>query len=125
MGIPPLALTHERATRLLTYIQTYRRYALTQIAPSTERNTNQRQLQALQGKLIQEMDKPSAIHSFALTGEEVKALHTMVSDLLQLTAREAASDQRSATLIDLTALKSLVEQLALYHQGSRYTQILL
>ena len=123
MGIPPLVLTQEQATSLLTHIQAYRRYALTQLAPSTERNTNQRQLQALQGKLIDEKGQQSAVYLF-FTREEVSALKQMVADLLVLTAREPATDQRDATLHDLVTLKTMVEKLWVYGQGHSYTRTL-
>lgn len=125
MDISPLHLSREQSARLLGYVQTYRRYALTQLAPSTERNTTQRLLQALQGKLIREMDQPSATCSLAVNAEEVKALQTMIRDLLHLTTREAGSDQRNAMLLDLAGLKSLVEKRSTSGQGRRYTQTLL
>jgi hypothetical protein len=115
---PPLALTREQASRLLVYLQDYRRLALTHLAPSQERNTNQRLLQALQGKLIQEMDQPSTMHYLSVTGEEVNALRTMVRDLLQWTTREPESDRRNAKLVDLAGLKSTIEKLAIYGPGN-------
>ena len=119
MSVLPFGLTQERASRLLAYIQTHRRQALTRSAPSTERNATQRLLQALQGKLIHELDASrhqhaSALVSLPLSNEEVKALKTMVTDLLLFTAREPATEQRAATLVDLSGLKGMVEKLPVY-----------
>src|SRR5262249_16296842 len=91
--------------------QSYRRYALTALTPSTERNTNQRLLQALQGKLITEMDQRKLPLSFFLTSEEIKSLKTMAADLLTLTTREASSEKRTLTLLDLAELKSVLGRL--------------
>lgn len=113
MNVLPFALTKEQASRLLAYIQTYRRHVLTQLAPSTDRNAIQRYLQALQGKLIQEMDQRGAITQLALTHEEKGALQSMVADFLQVTKQEPATEQRDATLQDLSALKTALEQLTL------------
>lgn len=121
MSIPPFVLTKDQATRLLAYIQTYRRHVLTQLAPSTDRNTIQRHLQALQGKLIHEMDQQSAVAHLALSSEERGALQTMVADFLQVTAQEPATAQRDATLHDLAALKATLEKLSLDGPGRHYT----
>jgi hypothetical protein len=115
---PPLSLTQEQARRLLAYIQAYRRALLTQLAPSTERNANQRLLQALQGKLMQEMDRLEQERSlsFDLTHEEQRIVKQLAADLLLLRAREQASPERDAALVDLAQLKATVERL--YGLGS-------
>lgn len=107
MSISPLALTGEQTRRLFAYIQTYRRYLLTQTLPSAERNAHQRQLQTLQGKLMRESEQglPGVTFPLSLTNEEVSALKTMVDDLLSLTQLEPANPQRDATLADLSGLK--------------------
>src|SRR5581483_3355384 len=108
------ALTPEQITRLLTYLQTSRRHILTQVPPSTERNAHQRLLQALQGRLLLERERGqhAAVVDVALSREEVMALQTMVAALLSATLQESPSQQRSATLVDLTALKAALEKLA-------------
>lgn len=113
MSIPPLMLTQEQAARLLAYLQTYRRYALTQLAPSTERNATQRLLQTVQGRLIQERERPGMVSALWLVSEELTALRTMATDLLMVTRQEAGSERRNATLDDLVALKLTLERLAL------------
>lgn len=129
MSTPPLVLTQEHATRLISYLQRYRRYLLTQVAPSAERNTIQRVLQTLQGKLIHTMDtqvrQQGVQFHFALNSEEVKVLKAMVADLLTLTVREAPSEQRDATLVDLTSLKTAVEKIAISGQRNHFTSLLL
>jgi hypothetical protein len=127
MNMPPLSLTQERATRLLAYVQMYRRLALTQIAPSTERNAIQRQLQALQGKLMhrEEREQQETIYHLSVTSEDIAALKTMVADLLVLTTREPATVQRDITLVDLASLKGTLEKLSLYGQKKSYTKTLL
>ena len=126
MSLPPLALAPEQAARLLTYLQTYRRHVLTQMAPSTERNAQQRLLQALQGRLIQvrEQGQRGAVVYLSLSSEEVKILHIMMTDLLASTLREPESTQRSATVVDLTALKTALESLALFRPNKPFTRSL-
>lgn len=108
---PPLILTQEQAARLLAYIQMQRRHALTQLAPSAERNTNQRFLQMIQGKLIHEMDQPAPICYLFLSSDEMLALKTMVADLLLLFAGYEPGEQRNGTLLDLAELKAMVEKM--------------
>lgn len=110
MNHTTLQMSRERANRLLSYLQAYRRHALTQCVPSLERNTTQRALQALQGKLIHHMDQQRATLAFPVSGEEIIALHTMVVALLQMTADEATTAQRDARLADLTSVKATLEQ---------------
>jgi hypothetical protein len=117
--LPALSLTQDQANRLHGYLQTYRHYALTQIMPSAERNNTQRLLQALQGKLIGEMDRQEIVFCFVLTGEEVRALKTMVVGLLTFFAHESANPQRDAALVDLAALKGTLEKL---YQQREYTR---
>jgi hypothetical protein len=122
--LPPLPLTQERVQRLLTYIQEYRRLVLTQLAPSQERNTQQRLLQALQGKLLAagEREQQGALSLLSLTSEEVNALQTMVLDLRARKAREPATPQRDRMIVDLSALKVALEQVALCGPKHRLTQ---
>ncbi len=110
----PFLLTPEQGQRLLTALQTYRRYALTQLAPSTERNARQRVLQAFQGKLLAESEqaRASAMSSLMVTDEERAALNTMIDELLTLTAQGAATNQRRLMLDDLSALKAIFEKCA-------------
>lgn len=113
MSIPPLVLTHERAMRLLDYIQAYRRLALTQLLPSQDRNTHQRRLQGLQGKLIPALERLPAgsPYMLPLTREDIAALLAMVTDLRTRQVQEPASEQRDATLLDLIALKAILDKL--------------
>lgn len=123
--IAPLVLTRERVTRLLSYIQEYRRLVLTRVAPSQERNARQRLLQALQGKLLHDLEQaesPGARYHLALSGDEQAALHAMVSDLRARAVQEPASSQRDRVLVDLTALKQVIEKLPYYDLKKQYTQ---
>lgn len=104
MNTLPLSLSPERAARLLDYIQMYRRHLLTQVFPSAGRNTNQRLLQALEGKLLNEHHiQQEASSSLTLTREERDVLVTMVIDLRTLITNES---ERNATQIDLIWLKT-------------------
>jgi hypothetical protein len=113
MSLFPLSLDQERARRLRSYLQEYRTYLLTQRAPSTERNTIQRLLQALQGKLMHESERvpPGGSFSLLLSGQEAAALKTMAVDLRALRTQEPSSEHRNASIADLTALKGMVERL--------------
>jgi hypothetical protein len=123
MIVPSLFLDQQQAARLLIYIQIYRRYTLTQVSPSAERNTAQRVLQALQGRLIQEREQqPQQPLALALTTEERTTLTTMVTNLCRLKAQESPSPRRDATIVDLTELKSVLEKLARPAQPARSTQ---
>ncbi len=122
MNIPPLVLDKERASRLLGYIQEYRRYTLTQ-PPSADRNTYQRLLQALQGRLIQESERErQPFLSFSLTVEEAKALKTMVADLCLLKAQGPKTEQIYHALVDLSGLKGVLEQIYLSESRKHYTK---
>ena len=122
MGIPSLFLDKALTTRLLDYLQAYRRYTLTQLPPSAGRNTHQRVLQALQGRLIQESEQEQQHPvSFTLTGEEITALKEMVIVLRLLKTKEPASHQRDAILVDLTNLKGVLENVSLSVQPRRFT----
>lgn len=103
---PPLTLTREQASRLQTYLQTYRRYAFAALLPGAERNTTLRTLQTMQGKLIDALDQKTAPFRFVLTVDEWTILRAIITELLHLYAKEPASDQRSAILTDLAALKA-------------------
>jgi hypothetical protein len=106
---PVLWLSKERAGHLQNYIYKWRQYALTTCSPSTERNTNQRVLQGLEGKIIQASDQLSAPNEHMrlfLEAHEVKSMKTMLADLLLFVAQEPQSEKRAAMLLDLAALKS-------------------
>lgn len=103
---PPLLLTLDQAGRLQGYIQAYRHYAFTFLAPSTGRNNTLRILQAIQGKLIEAMDQKIVVLQLVLTTEEMATLKTVVTELLALYAKQPESAERLATLADLAALKS-------------------
>src|SRR6266852_5061659 len=96
---PPLSRTHEQASRLQAYLQTYRRYAFAFLAPSQKRNTTLRILQGMQGRLIESMDQQTASLSLVLTVEEMATLKTILGEVLRLYGREEApSNERNATL---------------------------
>jgi hypothetical protein len=109
---PPLQLTHDQASRLQTYLQTYRRYAFAFLAPGADRNNTLRILQTIQGKLIDVMDQRTALLVLALTGEEMATLKTSIAELYALYAKKTASAERNTTLIDLASLKGNLER---YH----------
>jgi hypothetical protein len=121
MSIPPLVLTQERATRLLGSIQAYRRLALTQRVPSQERNLWQRHLQGMQGKLLPDLERlpPGSSIALRLSREDIAALLVMVRELSLQHAREGASEQRDAMLVDLVSLKATLEKLAVSGPATR------
>jgi hypothetical protein len=102
---PPLSLTHEQASRLQAYLQTYRRYTFASLMPSTGRNITLRVLQAMQGKLIDVMGQKTALLQFVLTAEEMTTLKAIITELLLLYAKQPESVERGTTLADLAALK--------------------
>lgn len=123
MGISSLFLDKEQTKRLLGYIQEYRRYTLTQLPPSVERNIHQRLLQALQGRLIQESEQEHhTTLSLELTNEEKMILKAMVTDLRLLKIQEPASHDRDAIIVDLTNLKGALEKLSVPEQPKRFTR---
>lgn len=125
MNTPALSLDKERAKRLLAYIQEYRRSLLMQ-PPSADRNITQRELQALQGRLIHESERERQnLVSFPLTREETLTLKAMVTDLCRLKAQEPQTDQIARSLIDLAGLKGVLEKLYPSEQKRHYTQSLL
>lgn len=105
MTAPPFLLTHEQASRLQSYLQTYRRYVLSQM-PSVTRNGLLRDLQSIQGKLVALLDQGHTPARLVLAREEQQTVHTSVTELLVLIARQPASAERDATLVDLTALRA-------------------
>ena len=105
----PFLLTRDQATRLQTYVQTYRHYALTSLLPSTGRNTTLRVLQTVQGKLIEVMDYHTTPLQLLLDKEEMAALKTVITELLSLYATRPESAERIATLSDLAALKGCLK----------------
>lgn len=102
---PPFPLTHERAARLQLYIQIYRRYTLSSLLPSAERNAILRLSQAILGKLVAVLDQKATVVQLALTREEMDALKAIVNGLLLLYTKQQESPERLATLSDLAALK--------------------
>jgi hypothetical protein len=107
---PTLSLTHEQASRLQAYLQTYRRYSFGFLLPSVNRNTINRLLQTLQGKLIALLDQGIALARLLLTTEEMSALKASIAELLLLYAKKPASAARNAILVDLAALKSCLKR---------------
>jgi Trp operon repressor len=103
--VPPFPMNREQATRLQSYIQTYRQYAFSAMMPSVERNTTLRILQVIQGKVIEAMDQKMPVLQVLLTREERVVLKSVASELLQLSARQPESEERLETLGDLAALK--------------------
>lgn len=124
MYVPALSLDQERAKRLLGYMQEYRRSLLAQ-PPSAERNTTQRELQALQGRLIHESERErQSVIAFSVTREEVQTLKAMIRELCQLKAQAVQTDQIARSLIDLAGLKGVLERLYPSELRKHYTQSL-
>lgn len=107
---PALSLTREQASRLHTYLQTYRRYAFGCLMPSVDRNNILRILQTMQGKLTDVMAQKNALLMLMLTAEEMATLKAITMALLVLYAKKPASSERSATLADLAALKNNLKE---------------
>ncbi|HEU5383622.1 MAG TPA: hypothetical protein VFV38_50120 [Ktedonobacteraceae bacterium] len=107
---PPFSMNHEQAQRLVSYIQTYRRYAWEYQAPSRERNELIRLLQTVQGKLMSSMDQRNEYIWLPLAVAETAALQTMVNDLFALYGMEPASDDRNRTIADLILLKNYLKR---------------
>jgi hypothetical protein len=98
---PPLLMNNEQARRLLTYMQEYRRSALTNTPPTQERNTTLRVVQALQGKLLALNEQQVLPIPLSLSREEATALKTMAKSLLLFYGEQAESSDRTRTVTDL------------------------
>lgn len=105
---PPVSLNHDQASRFQAYLQIYRRYIFAHLAPSVERNTILRILQAVQGKLIALMDQQIPLLTLVLTTEELTTLKTIIADLLLLYTREQVSEDRNNIMADLARLKTFL-----------------
>lgn len=101
---PPFLLSREQAERLLRYMQDYRRSALTSMPPTPERNTTLRLVQALQGKLLAQLDHEQAQIQLVLGTEEVKALITMTNSLLVFYGEKPEAVDRTKTITELGTL---------------------
>lgn len=107
---PPLLLSREQAERLRTYMQEYRRSALTNMPPTQERNTTLRLIQALQGKLLAQMDQKLPQVDLILAKEDVAALKAMTKSLLQLYGKKPDSFDRTMTVTDVGKLYTYLKQ---------------
>ncbi|HEU5383708.1 MAG TPA: hypothetical protein VFV38_50550 [Ktedonobacteraceae bacterium] len=107
---PPLQISREQAGRLLKYMQEYRRYALTSISPTQERNTTLRLVQAVQGKLLALVDQTLPQVHLSLTKEEVHALKAMTKGLLLLYGEKPDSSERTRTITDVGRLYTYLKQ---------------
>jgi hypothetical protein len=103
---PSFDVTQEQGTRLVSYIQAYRRYAWEYQAPSVPRNEMIRAVQSVQGKLMSGMDQPYASFALQLTGEELAAIHRMVQELLIIHGMQPANQDRNGILADLATLRA-------------------
>ena len=103
---PPFPLTLEQAARLQEYVQTYRRYALTALMPSTVRNNTIRILQMVQGKIIEVVDTKVAVSQIVFTREEISTLRTVIGELLLIYVQLPESSGRNTALTDLAMLKN-------------------
>jgi hypothetical protein len=107
---PPLQISREQAERLLQYMQEYRRYALTTIQPTQERNTTLRLIQALQGRLLALVDQASLQVHLSLTKEEANALKAMTKGLLLLYGEKSDSSERTRAITDVGRLHTYLKQ---------------
>ncbi|EFH82569.1 hypothetical protein [Ktedonobacter racemifer] len=101
---PPFQLGREQAERLLQYMQDYRRSALASMPPTHERNTTLRLVQALQGRLLAQLDHEQAQIQLALDTEEVTALIAMTNSLLVLYGEKLDAVDRAKKITDLGTL---------------------
>lgn len=108
---PPLQISREQAERLLQYMQEYRRYALTSIPPTQERNTTLRLIQALQGRLLALVDQTSLLVHLFLTKEEAIALKAMAKESLLLYGKKPDSLERTRTITDVGGLYTHLKQI--------------
>jgi hypothetical protein len=107
---PPLLLNCEQARRLLTYMQAYRRSALTSMPPTQERNTTLRVVQALQGKLLALSEQHVPHVPLSLSREEATALKAMAKSLLLFYGEQTESPDRTITVTDLGKLYVYLKQ---------------
>jgi len=107
---PPLLLNDEQIRRLLTYMQEYRRSALTSLPPTQERNTTLRVIQALQGKLLVLSEQQMLHIPLSLSREEATALKAMTKNLLLFYGEQTGSSDRTRTVADLGKLYVYLKQ---------------
>jgi hypothetical protein len=107
---PPLLLNREQAERLLIYMQQYRRSALTSMSPTQERNTTLRLIQALQGKLLAQIDQKLPQVDLILAEEDVAALKAMTKSLLLLYGKKTDSPDQAITVADVGKLYAHLKQ---------------
>lgn len=107
-----LHITRTQAQKLVVYIQSYRRLAWENSAPSAKRNATIRSLQAVQGKLLSAKDQQNTTITILLliTSDELLAMNILVSDLLKLSASNPVASERNTALADLTGLKTSLER---------------
>lgn len=102
---PPFFMSHDQASRLQAYLQTYRQHAFANILPTVERNNLLRLTQAIQGKLIHLQVSRTEALQLILSQEERAALKAMITELLYLYARQPERQERDKALTDLASLK--------------------
>ncbi|GHO60383.1 hypothetical protein KSB_88580 [Ktedonobacter robiniae] len=108
---PPFLLGREQAERLLRYMQDFRRSVLTSMPPTHERNTMLRLVQALQGRLLAQIDLGQAQIRLVLDTEEVSALIAMTKSLLVLSEEKPDTVDRAKTITDLGTLYAYLKRI--------------
>ena len=108
---PPWQLSREQAERLLRYMQEYRRYTLTSMPPTQERNTILRLIQALQGRLLALIDRNVQQIDLPLVKEDAVALKAMARGLLSLYEEKPDSLERAITITDVRKLHTYLKQI--------------
>jgi hypothetical protein len=91
-------------------MQDYRRSALTSMPPTHERNTTLRLVQALQGRLLAQLDHEQAQIQLVLNTEEVATLIAMTNSLLVLYGEKLNAEDRAKTITDLETLYTYLKR---------------
>ncbi len=103
-------MNYEQRELLLLCIRLYLKYQWTRVAPAPERNTLIRVLQALQGRLLDLLERPAAppTKPFWLSEEEQITTRNMLNEFLQGAAKlpELSTPDKQASL---NALKTQIE----------------
>ena len=102
-------MNREQRELLLTGIRLYLNYQWTMVAPSPERNTLIRVLQALKGKLLDLLEQPRASPQPLLLLEEERAIARGMLDELLQNASSLPELNSTAQRAALQALKMQIE----------------
>lgn len=105
-----LHLNTTQASQLADFCAAYRAYAWHSLPPTQERNQTMRALQAVQGRVSQDLASGSATALLTLSTEEKQAVRQSICLLIQIYGAKSASEERNQRLGELAGLRLLIER---------------